>query len=136
MLEEGGVRASGDPAASSYSNTCSSCRERHCWRTVSCALGAPVKTIVSTQLTHGWRVRLPSGQAVKLGASQARLHGRKLCPTRIRCYVWHFHEKSLIQSRQKYPYRVATRVFCQLPPYAFWISQHLFIRAQISSPPL
>lgn len=30
--------------------------ERHCRRTVSCALGAPVKTIVSTQLTHGWPV--------------------------------------------------------------------------------
>jgi hypothetical protein len=37
--------------------------ERHCRRTVSCALGAPVKTIVSTQLTHGcWPVQADAGQ--------------------------------------------------------------------------
>lgn len=38
------------------------------------------------------------------GASASSLLGR------IRRYAWHFHEKSLIQSRQKCPYRVATRV--------------------------
>lgn len=35
--------------------------ECHCRRTVSCLLGAPVKTIVSTQLTHGWPVQAGAG---------------------------------------------------------------------------
>lgn len=100
--------------------------ECHCRRTVSCLLGAPVKTIVSTQLTHGWPVQAgargrascscnddrrgpwlhPGHIRVDDDASSGGARGKQdahgqTSTTRprpwIRRYAWYFHEKSLIQ---------------------------------------
>jgi len=64
--------------------------ERHCRRTVSCALGAPVKTIVSTQLTHDWLVGSGRCWPVEgtLQAATNRAHSRDataVAGPRLRC---------------------------------------------------
>lgn len=99
------------------------CGECHCRGTVSCLLGAPVKTIVSTQLTHGWPVQAGAAGRVQLQRGTAPgtprnapceeagwltvnpWHRRTRPRPWIRRYAWYFHENSLIQQRQKCPYR-------------------------------
>lgn len=97
--------------------------ECHCRRTVSCALGAPVKRIVSSGLASSSRARARS----KAGRTTWSVR-------RIRRYAWYFHENSLIPSRQKCPYWVATHLFypfCFL--FVFFASLLLFLIYPLSS---
>jgi len=69
--------------------------ERHCRRTVSCALGAPVKTIVSTQLTHGWPVGSgrcwPVEGTLQAATSRARSRGATAVASPRLCRRRHHH---------------------------------------------